>query len=340
MRFRSLVILLFSIAAGFVLSGSAAGQATPPSQSVVSAPPSATASPDAAPSIELVQPAAETSSAPSETSTPSIELVKTQPAPETTENEPLVDPASLLPDLPKLPAAKASLIGGNIGRLDRVRDQITIQVFGGGKMKISFDPRTHIYRDGTEASLSDLRQGDRIYVDTILDGSTVFARTIRVKRSGSSGESQGIITGYRADRGELQVRDALSPQPIKIRVTPQTRVAEGDRTASNALLVPGTLVAIKFGPRQDGAEVASNVSVLARPGASFTFAGQVTAIDLRLGLLVLTSSTDHKTYEIYLDPSLGLDDNVQPSTNVTILTRFENNRYVARIVTVNSQSRQ
>src|ERR1700691_2821117 len=58
MRFRSLVILLFSIAAGFVLSGSAAGQATPPSQSVVSAPPSATASPDAAPSIELVQPAA------------------------------------------------------------------------------------------------------------------------------------------------------------------------------------------------------------------------------------------------------------------------------------------
>jgi hypothetical protein len=256
------------------------------------------------------------------------------------ESEATIDPASLLPDLPSLPKAKASLVGGTIGKLDRVRDQVTVQVFGGGKMKIAFDTRTHIYHDGKETSASDLRQGDRVYVETILDGSTVFARTIRLKTSATAGESQGIITSYRADKGELQMRDALSPRTIKIRVTPQTQIVEGDHAASTARLEPGMLVAVKFGARHDGGESAREVSILAVPGASFTFGGIVTAVDLRLGLLVLTSSTDHKTYEISIDPSLaGLDENLRPSANVTVLTRFEGNKYVARSLTVNSQAR-
>jgi hypothetical protein len=342
MRSRPSRLILGIVASGVMLVAGASGQTMPGSQSVVSessATPSATsASTRPTPSIEVVKPDAE--AAPSPTADPATVGVKTVKPPDASESETLVDPASLLPDLPKLPPAKASLIGGNIGRLDRVRDEITIQVFGGGKMKISFDPRTHLYRDGTEARLSDLRQGDRIYVDTILDGSTVFARTIRVKTSGSSGESQGIITSYRADNGELQLQDSLSPQTVKIQVTPQTRVLEGDHTVSSSTLLPGTLVAIKFGARQEGGEVAREVSLLARPGASFTFAGQVTAIDLRLGLLVLNSSIDRRTYEIYLDPSLALDDSVQPNTNVTVQTRFEGNRYVARSITVNSQNQQ
>jgi hypothetical protein len=279
----------------------------------------------------------ESSSAPS---TPSIEILPPVPA-ETADI--VVDPASLLPDLPRLPNSKASLIGGTVGRLDRVRDQITVQVFGGGKMKIFFDPRTHIYHDGAEASLADLHQGDRVYVETILDGSSVFARAIRLKTSTSAGESQGIITNYSADKGELQLRDALSPRTIKIRVTPQTRIHEGDHSASAAKLAPGTLVAVKFGANnnsKDGGEVASEVSVLASPGDSFTFAGQVTAIDLRLGLMVLTSSTDHKTYEIYLDPSVTIDDSVRPSVDVTVLTRFQENRYVARSITVNAPAQR
>jgi len=345
MRSRPSRLILGIVASGVMLAAGARGQTMLGSQSVLSESSATTSgttpSTTAAPSIEALPPGAEAGSAPSPTAAaPSIVGVKTVKPPDASESETLVDPASLLPDLPKLPPAKASLIGGNIGRLDRVRDEITVQVFGGGKMKISFDPRTRFYRDGTEARLSDLRQGDRIYIDTILDGSTVFARAIRVKTSGSSGESQGIITSYRADKGELQMRDALSPQTIKIHVTPQTQVLEGGHTVSSSALLPGTLVAVKFGARQEGGEVAREVSLLARPGASFTFAGQVTAIDLRLGLLVLTSSTDRKTYEIYLDPSVRVDDSIQPNTNVTVLTRFEGNRYVARSVTVNSQNQQ
>jgi hypothetical protein len=322
MRRMWLRIALGIVAASCILAVAAAGQITP-SQSIVSDPsPSSSAAP-AAPE--------------SSPSTPSIEILR--PAPEAADI--VIDPASLLPDLPKLPDAKASLIGGTVGRLDRVRDQITVQVFGGGKMKIFFDPRTHIYHDGTEASLSDLHQGDRVYIETILDGSNVFARAIRLKTSTSAGESQGIITSYNASKGELELHDALSPRTVKIRITSQTRILEGTHSASANKLASGALVAVKFGARKDGGEVASEVFVLASPGDSFTFAGQVTAIDLRLGLMVLISSTDHKTYEIYLDPSvLTIDDSVRPSVDVTVLTRFQGNRYVAHSITVNSPMQQ
>jgi hypothetical protein len=255
-----------------------------------------------------------------------------------TTDDTALDPASLVPDLPPLPPAKASLIGGTVEKLDRVREEITVRVFGGGKMKIAFDSRTTIYRGNSAVLASDLHQGDRVYLATILDGSTVFARSIRVRGAIAAGESQGTVIGYRSDKGELLVRDALSPQPLKIRVSPQTRVVQGDHAASLGDLTPGTLVAIDFGALRKNNDVASQVSVLATPGASFTFAGQVTGLDLRLGMLVITSSTDHKTYEIYLDPAtVSFDDSLRPGVDVTAVTNFDGSRYVARSLTVNTQ---
>jgi hypothetical protein len=259
--------------------------------------------------------------------------------PETSAEAPdiAMDPASLLPDLPSLPKAKATLVGGTIAKMDRVRDQLTVQVFGGGKMKVAFDTRTHIFHDGIEAVASDLHPGDRVYVDTILDGSTVFARSIRLKTSAAAGESQGIVLSYSSDKGELIVRDAISPQPLKVHLTAATRLTHGNKTASTGDLIPGTLIAVKFGTK-GGSDEAREISVLAVPGSNFTFAGRVTAVDLRLGLLVINSATDGKTYEISFDPAaLGVDDRLRPSADVSVLTRFDGNQYVARSVTVTSQ---
>jgi hypothetical protein len=259
------------------------------------------------------------------------------PANDTSETT--VDPASLLPDLPPLPPAKASLIGGTVAKLDRVRDEITVQIFGGGKMKIAFDARTNIYCGGSLVSTSDLHQGDHVYVDTILDGSTVFARNIRLKGTASAGESQGTVIGYRADKNELIVRDALSPQALKIRLTPQTQVVQGNQASSFSVLMPGTLVAVQFGVQQNGSDVARQISVLAVPGSTFTFGGRVTGLDLRLGLLVLTSSSDGKTYEVYLDPAVvAVNDKLHEASDVSVVTRFDGNRYVAQSLTVNSQN--
>jgi hypothetical protein len=307
--------LLAIVFAGGILAGQAAAQVSP-SQNVVPSPGTTSLSNDAIQPVPVqpsVQPLAEDSGT-------------------------MLDPASLLPDLPSLPPAKASLIGGTIERLDRVRDQITVQVFGGGKIKILFDTRTRIYDGNSQGSTSNLHQGDHVYVDTILNGSAVFAKTIRLKTTVSAGESQGIVASYRSDKGELVIRDALSPRPLKIGLTTQTKIVQGDHAASASQLVAGTLVAVKFGPQQDGHDIAREVSVLAVPGTSFTFAGRVTGLDLRLGLLVLTSSTDKKTYEIYLDRSAADDDNLRQAADVTVLARFDGNRYVARTVTVNSQN--
>ena len=248
-----------------------------------------------------------------------------------------VDPASLLPDLPALPPGKASLLGGTIQNVDRVRDLLTVQIFGGGKTKISFDTRTHIFAGNVLGSAPDLRIGDRVYVDTILDGSTVFARNIRLATNASGGRSQGVVESYRADKGELVLRDMLSPDPVQLRLTNRTQVVKGGHPASASQIVPGTLVEVDFTSQKDS-RYAQQVSILAVPGTNFTFGGIVTSLDLHIGLLVLTSSSDHKTYEIYLDPSvISVDDQLRPGADVTTVANFDGTRYVARSLTVNSR---
>jgi hypothetical protein len=249
-----------------------------------------------------------------------------------------IDPASLLPDLPTLPPTKASLIGGTIQRVDRVRDQLTVQVFGGGKMKIFFDTRTHIYEGSVLGSTPDLRIGDRVYLDTMLDGSSVFARNIRLAAANAiSGRSQGVVKSYRADKGELVLRDMLSPDPVKLRLTSRTQIVQDGHAAYASQLVPGTLVDVNFASQKDGRD-AQQVSILAVPGTDFTFGGVVTSLDLHIGLLVLTASTDHKTYEIYLDPSvITVDDRLKLGADVTTVANFNGTRYVARTLTINSR---
>jgi hypothetical protein len=246
-----------------------------------------------------------------------------------------------LPDLPSVSSHnKVSLIGGTVEKLDLVKDEFTVQVFGGGKLNIYFDPRSHIYNNGKEASISDLRAGDRVSIDTMLDGGNIFARTIRLKGPTNGGESQGVVVNYIASSGQLILRDRLSPQPLRLRVTSETRIMQGGRVTSAGNLVSGTLVSVKFDPQKNGRDVAKEVSVLAIPGTTFTFVGEVTGLDLSTGLLVLTSATDGKSYEIYLGSSaVTAKDKLRQAANVTVLTRFDGNRYVAQNVTVNESSR-
>jgi len=247
----------------------------------------------------------------------------------------VADPLTMIPDLPPVPAGKATLVGGTIEKLDRVRDQITLSIFGGGRERILFDPRTRIYNGGKEASASDLREGQRIYIDTMLDGKMVFARSIRLRTAAAIAESQGVVVRYRADRGELTLRDTLSPRSLRVRVTSSTRLMSGEQTVPVSTIREGSLVAVQFTPEGSGREVAREIRILARPGVNYTFSGQVVHLDLRTGLVVLNSSTDHRTYEIYLRSSSAPDDNLHIGSNVTVIANLEDSRYVARDVTIN-----
>jgi len=248
----------------------------------------------------------------------------------------VLDPASLIPDLPPLPRSKASLIGGTIKKVDRVRDQLTLQIFGAGKMKVLFDPRTQIFRGETPGSTPDLHLGDRVYVDTILDGSNIFAKNIRVAGAAADGHSQGVVVSYHADKNELVLRDLLSPDPVKLRLTSDTLLVQDGRPAFASQLVPGTLVDVNFVTQKNSRDL-RQISILAVPGSDFTFGGEVVSLDLHIGLLVLKSSSDHKTYEIYLDPSvITIDDRLRSGADVTTVANFDGSRYVARSLTVNS----
>jgi Domain of unknown function (DUF5666) len=295
----------------------AEGQASP-AQTITA---SATASTSVAPN----------SAAPDTTS--AVSPIEPGEAPDDTSDN-VVDPASLLPNLPPLPSDKISLVGGTIEKLDRVRDELTIRIFGGGRMKVYFDPRTRINGDGVDASAADLRLGDRVSIDTVLNGGEIFARSIRLKRA-AAGETQGLVIGYERHDSELIVRDALSPKPLQLRLTPQTHFVDKGQPTSADQLLPGTLVDVHFGGEQDGRVVAREVLVLAVPGSSFTFAGRITGLDLSSGVLTLTSTTDGKSYEIFLDPStIGVGDNLRVTANVTVNTLFDGHRYVARDVNV------
>lgn len=246
-----------------------------------------------------------------------------------------VDPASLIPDLPSLPKAEATLVGGTIQSLDRVRDELTIRVFGGGQMKTLFDPRTHVFRDGKPASTGDLKTGERIYVDTILADGQVFARNIRVTGSSPAGEGQGVVLSYRSDNGLLVVSDLLAPGPMKLHVAPSSKILRNGQQATTNELVPGTLITVKFEPQPGGRSLAREISILITPGTQFTFSGRVTFLDLRSGLLVVTSTADHKPYEIHFDPSvLQVGQDLQEGAEVTVLARYDGNQYVARGLTV------
>jgi hypothetical protein len=239
------------------------------------------------------------------------------------------------PDLPPLPREKSTVIGGAIREVDRVRDQLTLNVFGGRAMKVLFDERTQVYRDGLRAPLLGLRPGDHVSVETMLDGTTVFARSIHMLSQLPEGECQGQVLNYDRRSGELTVRDLLSPEPIKLRVSSDTTILR-EGQASSAELSAGTLISIEFQADGAGQNVALKIAVLATPGSVFVFTGNVVFLDLHSGRMALVDPRDDKRYEIAFDPAqFALSRDVHEGTDVTVTAGFDGVRYSARAVTVN-----
>lgn len=245
-------------------------------------------------------------------------------------------PAVFLPDLPALPSGKSTVIGGSIRELDGVRDQLTLNIFGGRAMRVLFDARTQVYRDGVKASLRDLRAGDHVSVETMLDGTMIFARSIHMLSRLPEGECQGQVLSYDRSNGELIVRDLLSPEPIKLHVSSATTIVGQGQAVSTGNLIAGTLISIHFQADSTGQNVASKIAVLATPGSAFVFSGNVVFLDLHRGLMSLVDPRDDRRYEISFDPErFHISHDVREGTAVTVNANFDGSRYAANSVTVN-----
>lgn len=249
------------------------------------------------------------------------------------------DTRDLLPELPAIPKGSVTLIGGTIHSLDRVRDRIIVQVFGGAKAVVSFDPRTRVYHNGVVASPVDLQAGQRIYVDTMLDGTDIFAKNIRIVGQGSMGQGGGQIVEHAPGSAILTVRDVLSPEPLRLHLDASSVVTRNSRPVSADELVPGTLVSMDFSPDEKGHAVVRQISILAVPGSTFYFGGRVAHLDLSQGSLVVVDPRDQRSYEVHCDPPLlRAHPDLHEGVDVTVTTSFDGSQYTAKAITLNPAS--
>jgi Domain of unknown function (DUF5666) len=232
-------------------------------------------------------------------------------------------------DLPRLKQGRASLVGGALGSIDRLRGRFVLRPFGRGKLTIAFDPRTQFVRGTAIAAAQDMHPGDRVYVETVLDGTAVFAKTVFLPKDATLGAALGQIVAYDAAQGSLSIRDQLSSQPVKFRVTSKTII-------TGAGLGTGALVEVSFLPGKDPALV-REILILAAPGSVFTFTGRITFLDLTSRELVLANTSDDNRYEIQFNPAVletDAKERLQEGASVTVAARFNGQRYVAESVTV------
>ena len=214
--------------------------------------------------------------------------------------------------------------------LDEVMNHMIFQPFGDKKrVAVSFDTRTHFYRDGQPISYREIKQGQRVYLDTMLNGSKVFAKSIWIQGVAVSGLGRGQIVEFDQARNTLTVRDELSSQSVKMKLTPGTVIRSSDKPASRTDLVPGALVSLRFGPNRELQEV----TLSAKPGSEFTFAGRVTYLDLSRKIIAIDNQSDRSKYDISIEAvPVNVVRQLHEGDNVSVVAVFDGSRYEARRV--------
>jgi hypothetical protein len=314
---RLAAFLLMTAAIAFAQS-TAAEQATNAGQ------PTKTAKGEATPPKPQV-PAAPAPVEPLSSGEPYTEMLDTANSP--AAYDPLLEPHPL-------PRASLSLIGGNVRKVDAVHNRLTLQPFGGGnKYMIYFDDRTRILSGGRETTVLAIHPGDRVYADTQALGAQVFARTIQVRTKGGSAQASGQVLENLS--GQVRMQDRLSGETIRFQVSDRTKVeSRKGAVASAGELQPGSLIDVTFAPGGRRNE-AQSIMIHASPGESYVFAGVLTHVNLRDGVLALDNQVDGNNYELYFDPlaEKGLDRLVE-GTPVSVTASFDGKRYSATSIKI------
>ncbi len=249
---------------------------------------------------------------------------------------------NVLPPLPGMPHGRTTVIGGVIRKVDAVRDQITLDVYGSKSMKIDFDERTHAFRDGQKTPVDALRPGEHASVETVLDGTDVFAQSIHMLSQTPGGECQGQVLGYDPSTRQLTVRDALSQTPIRL-IVPNgasiARVGQPSFAAANVSpsdLSSGSLVKVAFNANNQGGGIASQITILASPGAQFIFTGNVAFLDMHANTLVVQDPRDDQSYKISFNPSqFPVSHDLHEGNRITVKASFNGSGYVASDIAKN-----
>ena len=271
-----------------------------------------------------------------------LAAAQSAPAPNSSQNSvpPPDPPAAAVGKLPPLPKGKTTVIGGAIGNINPVLDQFTLKVFGGGSMKILFDERTEVFRNGVRIPVADLGPIQHASVETTLDGTDVYAMRIHMLTKIPHGECTGQVISFDQQSGTLSIRAAMSPQPIVLQVpadTPVVRVGQSTFRAGGggmADLAPGALIDVNFAANGSGHGVASHIDVLATSGSDFIFSGVLTFLDVPNGQMSIFDSRDNTRYQVSFLPSqFPVSQQLREGSHLRVTARFDGIHYVATEIT-------
>lgn len=267
---------------------------------------------------------------PPEPKTEILDSSATSGALATDGHDPILDP-------PPVPATTTTLVGGTISAVDRMRNKLSVQIFGGTRWTINFDERTHIFHNGAETTQLALKKGERVYIDTQLDNNhhDIFARNIRVGVAAPPADADGQITDIDYKHNELTLRDTINSVPVRFAVDQDTRISAGQTPATFDAVKPGALVHVRFAAERPNRGLAREIEILATPGSSFTFSGKITYLDVHRGVLGIQNLSDDKNYDI----RFALNRNPEAKTlgvgmEVWIVATFEGATYTAQTIRV------
>jgi hypothetical protein len=250
-------------------------------------------------------------------------------------------PSADLSAIPPIPRGESTILGGAIRNVDPVLDRFTLRIVGEKPMRILFDERTQVFLDGKKIPLRDLRPSEHASVQTTLDGTSVFAISVHILSQLQEGAYQGEVVSYDPTTGNLNLVSGRGGEPILVKVSSETRFDRkgqksfaSDQTGASDLR-PGALVSLQFEPDGRGRADATQITFLATPGSQFVFGGNLIALDMHTGTMVLLDPMNEQTYQISFNPvSLSNIQRIHAGQRVRVSTEYDGTRYVARVITL------
>jgi hypothetical protein len=245
-----------------------------------------------------------------------------------------------LTPIPALPRGKSTILGGAIRNVDPVLDRFTLAIVGEKPIKILFDERTQVFLDGKKIPLRDLRPSSHASVQTTLDGVSVFALSVHILSQMHQGDLSGEVVSYNGATGDLELASGHGGQPMRFTISNDAkfeRKGQGSFVASRSGpsdLQRGALVSLQFQPDGKGHATVNEVTVLATPGSEFVFSGNVVALDMHVGSMVLLDPNNNQTYQIEFNASsLASMPDIRTGQRVRVAAEYDGTRYLAHNVT-------
>jgi hypothetical protein len=240
--------------------------------------------------------------------------------------------------VPPLPKKKVTLIGGTVKEIDPIRNRMTIDIYGAKKeMKVIFDDRTKISRNGADVTQFVIHKGDRVYLDTQQVRDKIFAKQIQVVTKLEAADLSGQVVNFNPRTREVEIRDSLSAQPVRFVVDKDAAITlSGGKAATVADLQPGALVTAHFNASDANRGVIRDLNILAAPGTEFTLYGNVNHLDLHNGTMAVQNKADDKAYEVKFAPGQFQVDDLKMGSEVAVTARFDGKQYVAQSLNITS----